>query len=169
MPPKLSKTEQASRALKHQMLTGYVLAIDPSSGSATSKQSHIGYAVFNQGEMTEQGFLAMKGKGKAPWTRLNIIQNMLIAEFSQPDVLVIEMIRTIHQRMEMSLLWAVGVSVAALCPKYGMIEMPPQTWRRFIDDDYVKSDNNDAVAIGHAAFQLAQGTSNKIPVDWITK
>jgi hypothetical protein len=69
--------------------------------------------------------------------------------------------------MEMSLLWSVGVAVAALSPKYGMIEMPPQTWRRFIDDDYVKSDNKDAVCIGHAAIQLAQGTQDKVPKDWL--
>jgi hypothetical protein len=167
MPAKLSKVERTSREYRHQLLNGYVLAIDPSSGSATGTQSYPGYAIFRAGILEEQGLIDIVGKGKAPWERLRLIQDSFLSDFEQPDVLVIETIRTIHNRMEMSLLWSVGVAVAALSPKYGMIEMPPQTWRRFIDDDYVKSDNKDAVCIGHAAIQLAQGTQDKVPKEWL--
>jgi hypothetical protein len=93
----------------------------------------------------------------------------MLKEFPRPDVLAIEMIRTMHGRVECSLLWAVGLAVGVLSPKKALLEVSPMTWRMFIGDDYNKTDSNDAVAIGHAVIQIAKGTKDPIPTEWLSK
>ena len=168
MAGKTTQVYRDTMACKTAVLGGYLLAIDPSSGSASNGQSYPGYAVFNAGQLTEQGFLKLNGKGLAPHQRLNLIYKML-ASFEQPDVLAIEMIRSIQGRFEMSLLWAVGTAVSVLSPKHGLIEVSAQTWRTFIPEGYLKTDSNDAVAIGHAVLQIAAGTKEVIPAAWLSK
>jgi hypothetical protein len=38
-----------------------------------------------------------------------------------------------------------------------LIEMPVSTWKKIAGKDHVKSDKNDAIAIGEALIKLARG------------
>lgn len=122
-----------------------MLAIDPASG-ATSQP---GWAAFSQGKLLKSGTLQLP-RGMPIQQRLRELFKAL--SLSSPDVLVIERIRgsMAHEHLK----WSVGVSIAATCASV-VIEMPVSTWKKHAGPNHVKSDVNDAEAIGHCLIACA--------------
>jgi Holliday junction resolvasome RuvABC endonuclease subunit len=110
--PKMGKDRQALAELKNEILKGKMLAIDPSSSSRKSKT---GFAYFEKGEIVESGTIDIDYK-KHISERLDALYDFLRTNYYQPDALVIERIR--GSRSHIYLHWAVGISIAAILPKY---------------------------------------------------
>ena len=141
---------------KEKVLTGMVLAIDPSSGSynrKTREQSHLGYALFKAGELVDSGIIAMDGKNKTIWERLRDLHDCLSSEFEAPDVLVIEKLRGAFAHDYLK--WSVGVIGTAIRAPV-TLEMNISTWKSRAGKDYVKSDEADAIWIGRALLKICR-------------
>lgn len=135
------------------ILTGTVLAIDPSSGAWSQRykeQSHPGWARFHAGVLVASGVVPMDGKKQNIFQRLRALYDALLAE--KPDVLVVEQIRgtMAHQYLK----WSVGVIIASVRASY-TIEMPIATWRAYAGKGHKKSDEADAVQIGLTLISIA--------------
>lgn len=143
---------------RQDVLTGTVVAIDPSSGSFDKKtkvQSYPGYAVFKAGVLVESGVIPVDGRTQDIFGRMRFIR----AEFDRmwPDVVDVLAIEEIRGRMSHHYLkWAVGLSVGVIESTW-TFEVPVQTWRKFAGKSHVKSDMNDAVAIGKTLIHMAEG------------
>lgn len=138
------------------ILTGTLLAIDPSSGSWNSKtkeQSYPGYALFKAGVLVESGVVQVSGKNKKAPERLRMVYDALVAKFTAPDILAIELIR--GRMAHETLKWAVGVSIAAIRAPI-VIEVPIMSWKKWAGKDHIKTDENDAVAIGMVVLEAAR-------------
>lgn len=156
----MSSTPSNSEFHRHRdkILTGTVLAIDPSSGAYNrdrQEQSNIGYALFRAGELADSGVVAMDGRAMpVVWDRLRDLHDCLASEFPVPDVLIIEAIRgrIAHEYLK----WSVAViSVAVRAPI--VLEMNVATWRSKVGTKYQKSDENDAISIGSALIHIVRG------------
>lgn len=136
-------------ALRHAQAinNGLLLAIDPASGGT----SQPGWAAWRNGKLLRSGTIDLPRKALIQ-ERLNALFHTV--EQSQPDVLVIERIRgsMAHEHLH----WAVGVCVGATCAPV-LIEMPVSTWKAHAGPDHIKSDENDAIAIGNCLLHLASG------------
>jgi hypothetical protein len=137
----IKKFQLSLRPHKSKILSGTVLAIDPSSIS-------LGWAWF------QQGILIMNGEYKAPANQsANKRLVKLMTELQQwtgADVLVVEKMF----RYNAPLIWSVGASVVTVKPE-ALIEMPIRVWQAYCSDEYVKSDAEDAKLIGETLIYLA--------------
>lgn len=133
------------------VLTGTVLAIDPSIGS---KSSMPGYAWFEKGELVESGIFELPrtlGKHK----RLYELGRIIREEFEVPDVLAVERIvsnvfrggANMNSQGLASLHKAVGVVMGAL-PVEHMVEVATSAWRPYAPEGMEKSDERDSIAMG---------------------
>lgn len=139
------------------ILTGTVLAIDPSSGAWSQKnkeQSHPGWARFHAGVLVASGVVPMDGKKQNIFQRLRMLYDALGTE--RPDVLVVEQIRgtMAHQFLK----WSVGVIIAAVRATH-TVEMPIATWRAYAGKGHKKSDENDAIVMGQTLVHHASRES----------
>lgn len=142
MSAELKKFQVSLRPHKKQILNGTILAIDPGSIS-------LGWAWFIKGEFI------MSGEYKAPSThsahkRLMKIMDQLQV-WTGADVLAIEKMF----RFNASLIWSVGSTITTIRPDV-FIEVPIRCWQQSLPDDYVKSDEQDAVLIGQCVIDLAR-------------
>jgi hypothetical protein len=133
------------------IVKGRVLAIDPSSASGESKP---GYAVFEAGEMTESGIIAVNHKQPVQ-KRLREISECLREEFEPCDILAIEKLR--GHTCPPPLWWSVG-SVQSSVTVEASIEVPITWWKAWskVKADYKKSDRDDAIVIGESLIMLAK-------------
>lgn len=147
---------------------GYVLAIDPSSGSMNSSGSGSwpGYAIYVAGELRESGVIELESAGKDLPYRLQELAQVLRDEFERPDVLVVEKIAARRYgggsaNSHASLLKAVGVTLAT--PADTVIEVRPQQWRPLRHESWFKDDEQDAIALGHATLEIANWMLEECP------
>lgn len=174
--PKESALDRYVTPYVQELLTGKVLAIDPSSGSVESSP---GYALYTAGVLTEAGTLDI-GTGGHAHKRFYELRKTLMEEFECPDVLVIENIAPMmsHKFMGAGVLnlhRAVGVVLS--CFPVPVVWISPVHWQKNVNrETYPKSDVNDAILLGFTAIKQAaflQGrvcpTSDKELHDWIYK
>ncbi len=138
------------RANRHKILTGTVLAIDPSSGGSSLP----GFAVFRAGELLTSGEIEFPKKQDV-YTRIQRLYDE-IRKLADPDVLAIEEIRG-ATFSHMYLRWAVGVSIAAGKAPVS-VELPITVWKQLakVMPGYIKGNAMDAECIGHSLILLAR-------------
>lgn len=142
---------------RNRILTGTVVAIDPSSGGTSAP----GFAIFRQGTLECKGSVAVNKKLKVN-ERLQIIYDRLNTLLPQPpDLLVVEKIR--GSMSPPQLFFSVGVALAAVRSPIAL-EMASVVWRAYAGRDYWKAkregetdDADDAEMIGLALIELAKG------------
>lgn len=134
------------------ILTGTLLAIDPSSGSA---KSDAGFALYRKGELVKSGTIVVNKKANI-FKRLIDLYNFVRCEFPDIDVMAIEKIRG---RSHTYLRWSVGVTIVA-ARHAAVIEVPTVTWKKYAGKDYEKSDEQDAIGIGKATIAIARRYGN---------
>lgn len=141
----MAAIEVEARKYALTILGGTVLALDPASGGTSDP----GWAVYHRGVLLESGTLGLAG-GRVQY-RLKDLYCQLSAY--ECDVMVVEQLRG-SGRTHIYLLWSVGVAVAATCPKL-LLEMPVSCWKKHAGKAHVKSDENDAKAIGDTLIAMA--------------
>lgn len=158
----MSKIEEQINPLKATILNGKILVVDPSSGS---KESMPGYAIFENGKFVDSGKIAIEYR-QSLQLRLFSLRETLQRDFvpERPDVLVVENIAPFIANTKgtfgatksvLSLHKAVGVTVSCFnCP---LVEVSPISWRRFIPNGYLKSDEADAIMMGLTVLKIASG------------
>jgi hypothetical protein len=158
----LGKDSQAYKQIEENMksiISGVVVAIDPSIGSSSSMP---GYAVYRVGELIESGTFVIEHRGVHTADRLRSLHNhvrKLYAKYD-PDVLVYEDIPASRHGgsagSQASLLKAVG-AILAVPGTTGHVGIYPVSWKSEARDTYVKKgDEADAVEIGYVAIAVAK-------------
>ena len=145
------------REVKNYLLGGHTLAIDPSSGSSGSMP---GWALFDRGTCVDSGTIEVARDGSYFNKQLHSLNTCLREQFSQPDVLVIEHVAPIfsggkHAQFANThkLHQGIGATMAAFnCP---MVSIPPMIWKKYAPENYVKTDEHDAIMLGVAAISTA--------------
>lgn len=138
------------------VMQGTLLAIDPSSGSRNSQP---GYSLYQAGVLIDAGIIKLK-VGSELHSRLFHLADSIRNDFSTPDILVTEAISSVMNpkqgfmsKQMVPLQRAVGVVQSCFdCP---VLEVAPATWRKYITNNYVKSDTNDAILLGYTALMEA--------------
>lgn len=150
------KIEEYSRLI----LSGRVVCIDPSAGSGSSMP---GYAIYEAGKLIESGLIQIDTTLPLH-LRLHELGRTLREEFPAPDILVVEYIGgyafgplRYNINAYHSLIKSAGVVVSSFCVDK-IIEVPPNVWKKYVDEDYVKSDEADAIYIGSYVIRAALGT-----------
>lgn len=151
----MSKLEIAIRPHVNAILNGTILSIDPSSGS---KESMPGYSIFKAGVFYDSGVIRLEHRQSLAG-RLYDLREALQRDFTCPDVLVVENIAPFiggnTTRSILSLHKAVGVTVSCFdCP---LMEVAPISWRRFIPENYRKTDECDAIMMALTVLKIASG------------
>ena len=160
----MSKIEEAINPVKATILSGTVLAVDPSSGS---KESMPGYAIFKAGIFVDSGVIRIQHR-QTLQQRLFDLRESLQNDFKDlaPDVLVVENIPPFiaskgggaafgATKSILSLHKAVGVTVSCFsCP---LIEVSPISWRKYIPENYRKTDENDSIMMALTVLKIASG------------
>lgn len=152
---------------KTQILTGNMLCIDPSCGSASSMP---GWARYINGILTEAGTLDIPIREELR-VRLRIIHELLQEMIEGTDVVLIEeipvkalTIRGIRMKdaAHNSIMQSIGATKAAFPKNIPVLNMPASLWSRLAREhgwaattaQHEKSDVMDAVRIGMAAIHL---------------
>lgn len=160
MKPK-TKLEIAVLKYASLILEGRILAVDPSSGSSKSLP---GYAIYEKGKLIDSGVISVD-TGKVLNVKLRMIADSLRNEFPVPDVLVIENLPPFmgnagdgpgfgFNKSILNLHRSVGAIMSAV-PCEPIVEVAPVSWRKNVPDNYVKSDENDAILMGYTVVRLA--------------
>lgn len=157
LPGKKTQIYQHIRDACKELVEGVVLVVDPSIGSSSSLP---GYAVYRAGVLLDSGVLEVHVDGTR-WHRLKEVYRQLenLSKAWAPDVCVYEEIPvSAHggrsQVSHASLLLALGVTMAAIeAPAF--IGIAPQSWKRLVSADYVKSDEQDAIEMGRIVIDMA--------------
>jgi hypothetical protein len=156
---KKTKTYQSIIPCYDKILTGTMLCIDPSTGSRSSLP---GFALFENGQLFESGVITVDinlNRSK----KLYEISRTIREDFDPPDVLVVEYIPPVTygtgNRMNgvslMALQKAIG-SIIAAHPVEHLLEIPASAWRNYKPDNYIKSDEMDAITLGLCAVSIAK-------------
>lgn len=131
------------------ILSGRLLAIDPSSGSTGSMP---GFALYEKGQLISSGRIKIP-LGQAPHRRMFHLGECLRSNFKDVDVLVVENLST-GFGVSTVLLQSVGAVYASvespLC-----IPVSPRTWHMNAPEGYVKTDEGDAVLLGWTTIKAA--------------
>ena len=147
----VKKSKTYNKVSKHAktILEGTMLAIDPSTGSRSSMP---GYAWYKKGKLIESGIFEIN-PGWSRHKRLYEIGHTLREEFEMPDILAIEYIAMvkfqggISQAAIGALQKAIGAIYAAR-PWPAVVEIPTSAWRHHKPEEYIKTDEWDAITIG---------------------
>jgi len=151
----VSKLDQAVSQYAERILNGPLLAIDPSSGS---EKSQPGYAIYHRAQLVDSGLLNIKW-GDAVHNRLYRLAKSLREEFEQPDLLITEHLAPFmgegkgaffSTRNVISLHQSVGVIVSTW--DVPVLAISPRSWQSVAPDNYLKSDENDAIMLGWTAL-----------------
>lgn len=141
-----------------------MLAIDPSSGS---EKSQPGYAIYQAGELVDSGLVRIH-YGDHIANRLYRLQKTLKEEFKQPDILVTEHLAPFmgegkgsffSTRNVISLHQSVGVIMSVW--DVPVLVVSPRSWHALTPDNYLKSDENDAIMLGWTALHKASLLAHK--------
>ena len=138
---------------KKPILFGRMIAIDPGS-------TRPGYAIYESGELVDKGWI--RTESKHLHQRLKEVSTAISTLTEGADLLAIEKIGPFNSRTDKKkydpLQQSIGAIHVGSQAKY-MLEVKPITWQKFIGDDYVKSDDEDAVAIGNCLVVIAKELS----------
>lgn len=146
----IAHIDKSLREYRDLILKGKLLAIDPSTGSTSSLP---GYAIYEAGVLVESGLIQVS-VAEASNKRLYEINRTLREEFEIPDVLVIEHISEIAfgvLKFKPKAFCGLHRGVGAILSAFNVdpvIAVPPRIWKKTVDENYVKSDESDAVYIG---------------------
>lgn len=127
---------------------GTYLVIDPSSGSYASMP---GWAVYSRGELTHSGIIRVSLNSQfherlreiADWVRK-------LQDTYRTDLVVIESnpsIKGFWGKSVDALLMGTGAIMSAVQVDK-LLEIRPIIWKKSVTEDYVKSDENDAIWLG---------------------
>ncbi len=157
LPGKRTQIYAAIRENCLALSRGVVLVVDPSMGSLSSKP---GWAVYSAGDLADSGVLEVHTEGTR-WYRLKEVYRQLanLSAAWYPGVCVYEEIPvSAHngrsQVSHASLLLALGVTMAAVEAE-GFVGIAPNSWKRFVSDGYLKSDEQDAIEMGRIVIDMA--------------
>lgn len=147
---------------------GTVLVVDPSAysiGLNKETGSAPGWAIFKEGKFQEAGVITIGSPTAILQVRLfeiaECIRTELVTKFGPFDAVIIEEIPLKRYlpggrssvKGQLSLHYAVSAVYCSVRTKK-WIFMPPQVWHSYMPEDYVKSDDGDAVAMGVAALMM---------------
>jgi hypothetical protein len=165
---KRNKSVIWNTAKKHSklILEGTMLCVDPSIGSNSSMP---GYAIYSAGELVDSGTIRLPTSGNHT-LRLYELSRSIREDFADLtyDLLIVEEIPMVRYekfgrslQAQIPLHRAVGAVLGAL-PIATSMEVPPNTWRSFLDvAQYNKTDESDAVMLGWAALEMARITAEQ--------
>ena len=154
---KNTKTYQSIKPLASLILDGKILCIDPSTGSQSSMP---GFAWYEKGKLVECGTIEVDYRLNRS-LRLYEIARTIREDFPVPDILIVEYIPPVSYRggmnsvAVMALQKSLGAIIGAL-PFQNLIEIPTSAWKKYKTEDYVKSDEWDAITIGRCAVEVAK-------------
>lgn len=162
----MRKVDYQTRRALNSLLTGTVMVIDPSSGSASSQP---GYALFTAGKLQDSGIIEVDSTKEVP-RRLQAIATALREQFPPVDVLIIEDIPVRSYGRNASahatLLKSVGAILSSA--NYGkFVEISPSVWKAYINSEapdtegYVKGDEWDAKVMGFCVLSIARKMAKK--------
>ena len=156
----ISKTSQAYKQTEtcvKELIEGQVISIDPSVGSSNSMP---GWAVYRAGELIKSGTFLIPLSKSLP-ERLRFLGRMMVRLYEQypPDVLIHEEIPAQRHgfgnaEAHASLLKALGVILSVPGPQHH-VGIYPISWKNQVSENYVKSDEGDAIEIGQIVIDLA--------------
>lgn len=145
-----------------QLVEGTVLVVDPSIGSMSSMP---GWAAYIGGLLQDSGTLEIdlpQATETPRWVRLKQVYQQLrnLSTGWKPDVCIYEEVPvSAHagrsQVSHASLLNAVGVTMAAIDANK-FVGIPPISWKRYVPEDYVKGDEEDAIQMGRIVIEMAR-------------
>lgn len=157
LPGKTSQIYADINESRRVLLRGSVLAVDPSIGSRSSMP---GFAIYKSGILVTSGVLIIDHT-ESRWMRLKSVYRQLrnLSKEYGIDACVYEQVPvSAHggrsQVSHASLLMAVGVTIAAVDAR-AFIGIPPVSWKKFVREDYTKSDEADAVEMGRIVIEMA--------------
>ena len=118
------------------------LCIDPASRS-------LGYALYNKKGLLRSGTITAKGNIN---DRLGIMSKEL-QKMPSPMAVFVELIggSTGHKY----LVWSVGM-VATTFPYIPLVEVQTGLWKKFVDKNWSKGDEQDAIYIGKCVLELSK-------------
>ncbi len=166
---KLTALDKSVQENINALISGVILAIDPSSGSAASQP---GYALYAGTSLKDSGLVRIRS-GDHISNRLHRLSRTLRDEFSKPDLLVTENIppfmgdgpgAAFATRNVISLHQSVGVIMSVW--DVPVVLVSPRSWRSLVPDNYLKSDENDAIMIGWTAVQKARELADLDPMEF---
>lgn len=169
---KLSKFEQAilSGGVAELIASDWFVAFDPSSGSRSSQP---GFSLWHKGELHSAGLLPV-GAGGPIHYRLRKLDQMVRgdAQLQLASVVAVEYIPPlIKGKAAIQLHKAIAVLETAAGTDR-QLAVPAVTWRKHLPENYVKTDDHDAVAIGwavvEAAFRLTEKPMPEPPWRYLT-
>lgn len=162
--------KQLTPQVRAAIREGYVLSVDPSVGSVRAGYeggSLPGYATYVSGQLTDRGVITVPPV-RSLQARLWEIGRALREDFPSPPgmkvTLIIEdvplkrwskgrggmMFGSVKQQA--SLHKAIGAVLASVRCDY-IISVQPVTWHKVVPGDYVKADDNDAMAMAEVIHQ----------------
>lgn len=155
-----SKIFKAVEKCYNIALTGTMLAVDPSTGS---KSSRPGYAWFEKGKLIESGEIIVDIEANRS-LRLYEITRTIREEFPCPDILAVEYIPPVSykgggNRMNSISLMALQKAIGAIMgahPVENLLEVPAASWRKYRPENYIKTDEMDSIVIGLCVIGLAK-------------
>lgn len=131
----------AAKKYQNEIMTGTLLAIDPSCISGSSLP---GWALFEGGELSSSGIIEAEAKmRRAPLVeRIQYLGKIIREEFDEPDVLVIEKLQSSRTRILSSTMEARGAIIGNFeCPN--VIEIDPSAWRAYTGIKYRDQGGNE--------------------------
>lgn len=158
MIAKTTKLYKMVKPFASTILTGRLLAIDPSTGSQSSMP---GYALFVNGELVESGIISVRVQDKKN-VRLYNICHTLRTEFLDIDVLAVENIPPVTYKRSgamsgwslVALQRAIGAIIGCFDCDY--VEVAPTYTGKFRPVELAKTDESDAIGIGRAVIECAK-------------
>ena len=118
-----------------------------------------GYAWYEKGVLIESGIIEVDYRLNKS-LRLYEIARTIREEFPVPDILVVEYIPPVSYRGGMNnvAIMALQKSIGAIVgahPFKNLLEIPASAWKAYKTEDYVKSDQDDAVMLGRCAIMAS--------------
>lgn len=165
MATKKSKTVLQIETCIDKILNGTLLSIDPSIGSTKSSP---GWALFVNGQLAGSGLVKID-KTLPRNKKLYELNRQLKEDFLTPDVVAVEDIPMVQFNravpMNANSLGTLQRAVGAISSAWNIdafIEVHPASWQRWKPEDYVKSDEADAICIGLCVIGLAKEIQDKL-------
>lgn len=156
---KTTKIYKAILPIYQQILDGTILAIDPSTGSKSSKP---GFAYYEKGKLTESGEIDLDISASRN-ARLYEISRTIREDFEKPDILIVEYIPPVtyfkssvrmNKTSLMALQKAIGAVLASQLYNH-VLEIPAASWKTWKPPEYEKTDEWDAICLGLCAIGIA--------------
>jgi hypothetical protein len=115
-----------------------------------------GFAYYVKGVLVDAGTIKVI-PGDDIHRRLFELRRSLMEDFAVPDVLITENIPPFmdggFNKSILNLHYSVGVVMSVFyCV---MARIPPLVWRKYIPENYNKTDRNDAIMLGYTAIKFA--------------